>query len=238
MHNFKLANLDTDSISFSKSDGAPFTEEEQSSLLKELNSLFPSSIKWEHDGIFSKVVIIKAKNYILKDGKGKVKIKGSALKVTLKEVALKEFVNKVIDSLLNDKISEIKNIYESYVKEIYNLKDIGRWCSKKTITGKVLAAERTTEQKVSTAIQDSEYVEGDKCYMYFRKDESLSLQENWKQDHDEEKLLEKLYKTIVTFETVLDLNEYPNFSLKKNLNAGRVLGGLEPLEKKPRKNAK
>ena len=104
MHDFKIANLDTDSISFSKQDGSVFSKQEQTCLLEELNSLFPPTIRWEHDGIFSRVVVIKAKNYILKSESGKVKIKGSALKATGREPALKEFINKVIDSYLKDLI--------------------------------------------------------------------------------------------------------------------------------------
>jgi hypothetical protein len=67
--------------------------------------------------------------------------------------------------------------------------------------------------------------------MYFREDESLALLEHWQHDHDVMKLLEKLYKTMVTFETILDIKQYPNYALKKNMNAGRILAGLEPIIK-------
>ncbi|NJO65080.1 MAG: hypothetical protein HC836_45320 [Richelia sp. RM2_1_2] len=52
-------------------------------------------------GIFEKVIIFKAKNYILWDGK-KVKSKGSALRSGNREVALKEFINETVKILLED----------------------------------------------------------------------------------------------------------------------------------------
>src|SRR5271165_328080 len=98
-HNFKIANGDTDSISFCKDTGETFSEEEQHILLEELNSLFPPSIHWEHDGIFERVLVLKSKNYVLLNN-GKLKIKGSAIKAPLKEPALKEFIKIVLDSML------------------------------------------------------------------------------------------------------------------------------------------
>jgi DNA polymerase I len=98
--NYIIPNGDTDSISFCTQDMRPFSKEEQSSLLKEINSLYPPTISWEHDGIFSRMVIIKVKNYILKTEDGKVKIKGSALRSPNREPALSEFINKVIEVLL------------------------------------------------------------------------------------------------------------------------------------------
>jgi hypothetical protein len=236
-HNFILGPVDTDSVSICKADMSYITKEERINLLAEINSLMPKMIRWEDDGYFSSVCVVRAKNYILKDESGKIKIKGSSLRATLKEVALKEFINKVIEYLLEDKISHIMPLYEHYVTEIYNIKDMTRWVSKKSITSKVLEGERTTEQKVLTAIEDSEYVEGDKCYMYFREDGSLGLLEHWKSDHDVNKLLEKLYKTIITFETILDIKQFPNYSLKRNLNLGRILAGLQPIIKE-KKSAK
>jgi DNA polymerase elongation subunit (family B) len=101
-HDFKIANVDTDSISFSKADGQQFSTEEQENLLMELNSLYPDQIKWEHDGIYSKVVILKAKNYVTKDINGKIKTKGSALKSSKIEYGVKEFLNKIVEILIEE----------------------------------------------------------------------------------------------------------------------------------------
>jgi hypothetical protein len=114
-HNFSLVNMDTDSISFSKPDGAPFTEEEQHSLLAELNSLYPPKIKFEHDGYFEKVCILRAKNYVLKsyvckkckkkslpkcDHQERIVKKGSALKSSKLEPKLKQFIHEIIEVLI------------------------------------------------------------------------------------------------------------------------------------------
>ena len=44
-----------------------------------VNKLFKDGISWEDDGYFKKLIVVKAKNYILFDGM-KVKIKGQAFK--------------------------------------------------------------------------------------------------------------------------------------------------------------
>ena len=73
-YNYILGPIDTDSVSFSKPDGSPFTEEEQHSLLNEINNLMPKKIRYSHDGYFKTVVVLKAKNYILEDQNGKLKL--------------------------------------------------------------------------------------------------------------------------------------------------------------------
>jgi hypothetical protein len=108
-------------------------------------------------------------------------------------------------------------LYNTYVKEIFNVYDIKRWVTKKTITDKVLNPKRTNEQKVLDCIQGTEYVEGDKIYTFFKSDESLCLVENFSGDYHVDKLLEKLYKTGLVFVSVLDIdNLFINYKLKKN----------------------
>lgn len=215
-HNFKVVGCDTDSIMFCKENGGAFSIEEQEYLLNDLNSLFPSTIKWEHDGIFPRIVYVKAKNYALRDEKGKVKIKGSGLKGTMKEKALQQFMRELIDLLLNDQKEKVIHLYNRYVKEIYNLTDISKWSCKKTITESVLNPERTNEQKVLDAIEGEELQEGDKIFVYFTKTGELKLQDKWENDHDEEKLLKKLYSTLEIFETVLNMDDYPKYHLKNH----------------------
>lgn len=211
---FQIVNADTDSISFCTSDQSDISTDTQSLLLKDVNSLFPERIRFEHDGVYKKIIVVKAKNYILWDGK-KLKYKGSAIKASTKEPALKEFIQRLIDSILYDK-NNYSDIYNEYVKEIFHIKDMKRWVTRKTITDKVLNAKRTNEQKVLDAIKNSEYSEGDRAYFYFREDGSLSLVEKFDGQYDKEKLLEKLFKTAKTFNTVLDMNQFPNYKLVRN----------------------
>jgi DNA polymerase I len=223
---FRMVNADTDSISFcaaSDDGGQGFTEVFRRELLGELNALFPELIRFEDDGFYPTVLVIKAKNYVLFDGK-KLKYKGSALKATTKEPALQEFIQKVI-GVLTQKTSdtekalheELKKIYDTFAHEIQNITDIKRWATRKTITEKVLNASRTNEQRVKDAIAGTEYVEGDRAYFFFLPDGTQCLIENFTGDYNREKLFEKLYKTAEIFDTILPVKTlFPNYKLKRN----------------------
>jgi len=155
------------------------------------------------------------KPYILYDGK-KTKIKGSALKASTLEPALKEFIKEMINMILKDDKNYMA-LYMKYVKEIMNLTDIKRWSFRKTLTSKVYSSERTNETKVMDAIGDTEYVEGDRAYFFFKEDESLCLVEKFTGDYNKTKLLKKLHNAGKRFETILPVDElFKNYSLKKN----------------------
>lgn len=215
-HDFILGPVDTDSISFCRKDQTPFSEEEQEQLLQEINALLPKLIRYEHDGAFKKIIVCRAKNYITATYDGKVKIKGSALKATGKPEAMKEMIKKVIDSLLNNR-DDFINIYNEYVKEAANIKDMKRWASRKTISSKTLNSERANETRIKDAIEDSEYVEGDRCYMFNKSKTELALVENFDGQYDVDKTLESCYNTIYVFENILDCElMFSNYRLKKN----------------------
>lgn len=236
-NNFLLVNADTDSITVCKPDMAEFTKEEQERFLSNLNSQMPERIRWEDDGLFSSMVVLKAKNYILYDGK-KIKIKGSALKSSKTEKGMKEFLEKVIDCLVFDKQEQILGIYEQYIKEAHNLKDITRWSSKKTISEAVLEAKQTTQQKILEAVGDRHVQLGDKIYVYFRKDGSLGMQEDWDQDHNPDKLAERVYKTLTIFSNVIDMNLFVKYHLKTKKEQLCNLLGIayeKPVKKKKEK---
>ncbi len=212
-YNFTLVNCDTDSIMVAKPDGTPFSEEEQTRLLNELNGLFPEQIRWEPDGTYPVVVVLKAKNYTLYDGK-KITIKGSALKDPKKSPALKEFINKMIDCLLFDK-TNYQEIYHSYVKEILNVTDIKRWASRKTLSSTMQESDRTNETRILDALEGSNYVEGDRFYTFFKSENEICLVENFIGEYDKSRLLKSLYNTASIFSTVLPTKElFINYSLK------------------------
>lgn len=215
MNNFILTACDTDSLFFKKTNEDIFTKEEQERLNESLNSIFEEHIKWEPNGLYTKMVTLKAKNYILYDGK-KVKYKGSSLKSSTLEIALKEFLQEIIQSILNDQTNYVE-IYNKYIKEINNIQDIKRWASKKTISEKTLTSERANETKIMDAIKDSDYREGDKVYVYFKSDGSLSLIERFDGDYDKDAFYKKLYNTALRFETIMNCKElFLNYSLKRN----------------------
>lgn len=211
---FQIVNADTDSISFCR-EGGGFAEAERQQLINEINELYPEKIKWEDDGYYQTVIVVKAKNYILYDGE-KIKHKGSALKASTKEPALQEFIQDIINSILEDK-HDYTSIYERYVREILDIQDIARWGTRKTITEKILNPQRTNEEKIKLAIQGKELVEGDRAYFYFDEEENLRLIEDFDGNYNKPRLFEKLYKTALVFSSIIDIKKYfINYKLKRN----------------------
>lgn len=215
-HNFELVGGDTDGLAFKKADQKPFTDEERAELLADLNSHMDELIKWEDDGVFKVQLNVKTKNYVLVDQKGKQKIKGSALKATTKEKALKTFLHEVLQLMLTDNQDGIYALYIRYATEILNLKDITDWCSKHTITAAVLTGKGTTQVRIRAALKDMVVQEGDKVYLFFKSDSERCLRENFDGTFCKDTLLGKLFDTLKVFETVLDVKKYPNLALKKH----------------------
>lgn len=213
-HEFILGPLDTDSISLIKQDGSVFSLEEQNLLMEEINSLLPKFITFANDGYFSKVIVLRAKNYILRDEKGKIKYRGSALKSSKIELALSLFMKEIINALLEDRQQDLFNIYNTYIKECHNVTDITRWSSKKTLTEKVMSSERTNESKIRDALGSIPMQIGDKFRVYFTKDKTLKLQEYWTNDHSPEQLMARVFSTLTIFKNVINMNQFPKYHLK------------------------
>lgn len=240
-HDWNLVNIDTDSLSFCKSDQTPFTEEEYKNVFKEINKIMYS--EWEDDGEFDDVLVLKAKNYVLREkGTDKLKYKGSSITDSKKESALTEFINMLIDDLLLTKGQNAVDIYHKYIKEAYNIKDINRWAKKISITKKVLFPERTNEQKVLDAVKNLNPREGDKFYLYTAvngekqevknggavflksgkpkmiKNSILKVVNEYKEDSDKEHYLKRVYSTLEIFKNVLDMNNFIKYHLKSNIS--------------------
>lgn len=230
-HTFIITCADTDSIAFCKEDETSMTKEEQTYLLNEINSLMEDGIKFAHDGIFSTAIIFKAKNYILydptnKDPKKQTKTKGSSLKGTTLEPVFKRFLDDSIQSILtkNDYKEQILNNYKALAFEcIKDTLDIDKWCFRKGLTSKSLDSKttNTTALKIQAALEQDEdnedgYEVMDRVFMYFDKDMNLKLTKFYNNDHNKEKLLEKLYKTGLRLECILGKGFFLNYSLKKN----------------------
>jgi hypothetical protein len=241
MHNFLVPVVDTDSLTVGKQDGSPFTKEEINSLTVELNSLFPEGIYWDFEFYIPKLIVLKAKNYIMFDGQ-KIKLKGSSLRDQKKEPALKEMLDVMIKDLIDNNGNNCKAIYLTYIKEAMDPKDIKRWSNKKTITKPILncatdPTARLNERKVYDAIAHTPVQEGDKAYLYpciksarverkelkngkvkekVIKEVGLKLAEEWSGDHDSGKLIERVYATVQILGGVLDMNQFIDYTLVKN----------------------
>lgn len=214
MYNFNLTCVDTDSISFYKDSGEPFTKDEYSKILKDINAVLPDKVKLAFEDQFSKMVVLRAKNYIYLSSTGKVTYKGSSLKSATLEPAIKDFLKEIIDSLLNDK-QNFLDIYNKYVRLINSVTDIKPWCSKRTISDKTINNDRENEAKVMRALEGSDYREGDKVYVFFVEGGELCLLEKFNGNYDKKVLLKKLYKATDRFSEVIDPSIFLDFSLKK-----------------------
>lgn len=241
---YSLVNVDTDSFSITNSTAGD--KNLFSSELRELNALYPSLIRWEDDGIYDKVIVIRAKNYVLVRN-GKVKIKGSAITDQKKEPALTEMLEAMIQELLNNKPEKLPDIYNTYIKEALNIKDISRWATKKTVTKSVLDPKRLTEQKILNAINESIEVqivegiqEGDKVWVYnaidgeiqevkkglkvYYRDGTAKMIPNyilrdqrlWNADQDVMHYVERIYDTTLILQNIINMNDFTRYGLKSN----------------------
>lgn len=232
MYNFNLVNADTDSIMVTKPDGSAFSLEEQKFLINQLNELFPEHINWDEDGYFKRVIVLKAKNYILLDYNGKKKTKGSAMTDSKRPKIYRQFMEEVVDYLLDGRPHEVDMLYKKYVKLANNITDIEPWCKKLTITDKILNCKgheklskdqlkarglRANETKVYDALKGRHVQEGDKIYVYFQEDRSIALLSDFNGNYSKVDMIKGLYSCLKVFQNVLDISQFVNYSLKKNL---------------------
>lgn len=207
---YKIVNIDTDAFSFVG------LKENFNSFISKLNSLYKEKILFEDDGFYDKVLVVKTKNYALLE-KGELIIKGSSLKASMKEPMLKSFINDTINLYIREGKDGLVNNYNKYAKLIPNIEDISEWSSKKTVTKAVLHPDRTQEKRILEAIGKKRVQEGDKVFMFFKSKDELCLTENFNGEYNQDRLYEKLFKSIKIFETVVDIKDFKNYKLKKNI---------------------
>ena len=214
-HNFNVVGADTDSILFCKQDQSPFSKEEQISLLKEINDMLPEHINFEHDGIFSKVIYLRSKNYILYDGK-KIAIKGSSLKSSTLEPIMKEMLDSFIKDIIHNNGENLLDLYLNNIKLVSHVEDIRPYSKKMTLSATTYASKRKNETNLLDAIRGTEYVEGDRVHVYFKSDGTLKLAEHFDGDYDKDRLYYKFFTCAQRFATVMDMSSFLNFKLKRN----------------------
>lgn len=226
MHNFTLITADTDSFTICKKNGELFSKEETDKLTNQLSEIFPKQINWEFEFNYPKMIVLKAKNYIMVDNNGKIKIKGSSLKSATLEPIYKQFLNEMIDLLINDRQDLLIPTYDKYVQMIENITDITPWCKKQTLSKTTYDSTRKNETNVIDAIKGKEYGPGDKIYLIttvkmeptgelykrtglpkMQKVKYLVLKEDFTGDYDKATYYDKLYKCISRFENILPVKE-------------------------------
>lgn len=236
-HNFQIVGGDTDSIMFCKPDMSPFSKEEQENLIQEINSLLPKEIKFANDGIFTRVLYLKTKNYVMIDEKGKRKLKGSSIKSSIIEPALKNMLNEFIEALIDDRQQDLPAIYDKYIQMALNITDIKPWCTKKTLSPTTYNSERKNETDIVDAVRGTEYKSGDKVYLYAktkvvelddfyksgakkgqRKTKTVKvygLLENFDGVYDVQCYTDKVHATTKRFSTVIDTSIFKKYNGKE-----------------------
>jgi len=237
-HDWVLVNIDTDALAFAKKDGSEFTKEQNKYIEECINNIMYS--RWEADGEFDKFLVVKAKNYVMQEkGETKYKYKGSSLTDQKKEPALIELLQVMIDKIMHSRPDELSEVYNDYIREVKEIKDIFRWSVKKSVTSSVLNPERANEQKVLDALTGLEVQEGDKYYMFSDIDGQiqqvqkgelvflksgkpkmidnriLRLAENYAGSYDLLHYLERVYKTVDILNTVVDMDLFTKYSKSK-----------------------
>lgn len=231
MNNHILCGVDTDSFAICKPDQSLWTPEEKKKFIDYINSKFPPTIYWSDDGEYAKFLVIKSKNYVMVDMKGKRKIKGSALKDQKRSKALLQYTEEFIQLLLDKNNEGLLDLYHVYVKKIMNIEDMTPWTKKLTITDKItrcaghelLSKEekkengiRANESKVWDAIKDTQFQEGNKIYIYFKEDNSYGLVENFDGNYNRTALLKNLWSITNVFSKVVNMDQFPKYANKSN----------------------
>lgn len=239
---YVLVNTDTDS--FSISNGKRPTQEEFDDILSRLNEQFSDMIVWEDDGLFDQVIVVKAKNYVLvRDGK--VKYKGSSLTDQKKEPMLKGFLVELIDLLLDGHAENIPDSYKQFCQEALNIKDIKQWVTKKTVTEAMIDKTTVAGEKAFDACQEAinkgiidSIQEQDKIWVYqyikgqkqkiakgepvFLKDGTPKMVDDtalrfgklFDGDYDKWHYVKRVWDTLEILENVIDIKSFDKYHLK------------------------
>ena len=215
---YEIVLVDTDSIKY-YCPQEPLTPEVTAVNTAEVNSLFPSGIKWDDEGIYKVFVVVKSKNYIMVDSNDKVKLKGSSMKSSKLEPSLKVLQKDIIDMLIGRNNESIQAIYERHAKNAAKIKDITPWSSRKAISERTVSSTRKNERLLIEALAGEPYQLGDRFEFYYTRDGVLKLSGKFdpeKPDHDVKRILGKIYKTCQVFASVADTESLTNFVLSKH----------------------
>jgi DNA polymerase I len=166
--------IDTDGVYFVPPAGVD-TEKKAQDLVGRLSDSLPEGIEVSMDGLYPAMFSYKMKNYALLDEKGRVLIKGSALKSRGMEKFLREFLSDMLQLLLAGKAEKVKEVLETYMEKIEKHElDISRLAKTETLAEtlesykqKVQAGKRNPGALYELALaSDRAYRAGDQLSFY------------------------------------------------------------------------
>jgi len=166
--------IDTDGIYFVPPPGVT-TEKEAEDLVARLSRSLPEGIDVGMDGLYPAMFSYKMKNYALLDEKGRMLIKGSALRSRGMEKFLRDFLSRMLHLLLEGKGEKVRELLEDYMAKIEKHEmDISRLAKTETLgeslesyTQKVQAGKRNPAALYELALASGRpYRAGDQLSYY------------------------------------------------------------------------
>jgi DNA polymerase, archaea type len=166
--------IDTDGIYFVPPPGVT-TEKEAEELVARLSNSLPDGIEVGMDGLYPSMFSYKMKNYALLDEKGRMLIKGSALRSRGMEKFLRDFLSQMLHLLLEGKGEKALELLEDYLAKIERHEmDIARLAKTETLaeslesyTQKVQAGKRNPAALYELAVASGRpYRAGDQLSYY------------------------------------------------------------------------
>jgi DNA polymerase, archaea type len=166
--------IDTDGIYFVPPPEV-HTEKEAEDLVARLSGSLPEGIEVGMDGLYPAMFSYKMKNYALLDEKGRMLIKGSALRSRGMERFLRDFLSEMLHLLLEGKGEKVQERLEDYMGRIERHEmDISRLAKTETLAEtidsyrqKVLAGKRNPAALYELALASGRpYRAGDQLSFY------------------------------------------------------------------------
>jgi DNA polymerase, archaea type len=166
--------IDTDGIYFVPPPGVS-TEMEAEDLVARLSGNLPEGIEVAMDGLYPAMFSYKMKNYALLDERGKMLIKGSALRSRGMEKFLRDFLSDMLHLLLEGKGEKVQELLKDYLSRIEKHKmDISALAKTETLAEslesykqKVQAGKRNPAALYELALaSDRVYRAGDQLSYY------------------------------------------------------------------------
>lgn len=112
-----IIEVDTDGVLFIAPEDKEF-ETDGPAFCSMISEMMPKGIEVDFDGAYARMFSVAKKNYALLDTKGKVKVKGGALKSRGLEPIYRDFITDLIVQIVKGDASGLRDIYRRYVAEI------------------------------------------------------------------------------------------------------------------------
>lgn len=183
----QVVEIDTDGIYFRPPD-ATTTEAQERELIAKAAEDLPESIRLVHDGRYKGMLSLKIKNYVLESYSGHKIFKGASLRNRADERFGRDFVAEMVDAIFREDHEEITTIYRNYATKIKNGEfPVDSLAKRERVTAKTFQSKRSRPVVGDASV-------GEFLRVYVRQGNVLTRVEEYKNDEDREKYLDKLYR--------------------------------------------